>query len=273
MQMVVRAMKLGIDFGTTRIVVAAADRGNYPLAGFESPDGQTREWFPPLVAVRGKNACSAGTLRRYRATASGRCCARSSGCSASRPARPGGRRRAARCRSWNWQPSCSRRFASSCARLPPVARPRGSRWRPRSACPANANSNQRFLTAEAFRAAGFQVLGMLNEPSAASIEFGHRRARRAQGPAAPSPAGLRLGRRHLRCVAGGYGRRHAIRWWRRPASPTSAATTSTKSWPGWRWRPPAAAARTRVAHRCRVVPAAGGVPRTEGVAQPQYAQM
>src|SRR5260370_1119454 len=46
-------MKLGIDFGTTRIVAAAADRGNYPLVGFESPDGQTREWFPPLVAIRG----------------------------------------------------------------------------------------------------------------------------------------------------------------------------------------------------------------------------
>src|SRR5579871_3038628 len=46
-------MKLGIDFGTTRIVAAAADRGNYPLVGFESPDGQAREWFPPLVAIRG----------------------------------------------------------------------------------------------------------------------------------------------------------------------------------------------------------------------------
>ena len=40
--------------------------------------------------------------------------------------------------------------------------------------PANAHSNQRFLTAEAFRQAGFRVLGLLNEPSAASIEFGHR---------------------------------------------------------------------------------------------------
>ena len=40
--------------------------------------------------------------------------------------------------------------------------------------PANAHSNQRYLTAEAFRAAGFTVLGMLNEPSAASIEFSHR---------------------------------------------------------------------------------------------------
>ena len=45
-------MKLGIDFGTTRIVVAAADRGNYPLVPFESPDG-VYEWFPPLVAIRG----------------------------------------------------------------------------------------------------------------------------------------------------------------------------------------------------------------------------
>src|SRR5438045_9667891 len=40
--------------------------------------------------------------------------------------------------------------------------------------PANANGNQRFLTAEAFRCANFEVLGMLNEPSAASIEYIHK---------------------------------------------------------------------------------------------------
>jgi actin-like ATPase involved in cell morphogenesis len=40
--------------------------------------------------------------------------------------------------------------------------------------PANANSNQRFLSAEAFRLAGFSIIGVLNEPSAASVEFGHR---------------------------------------------------------------------------------------------------
>jgi molecular chaperone DnaK (HSP70) len=40
--------------------------------------------------------------------------------------------------------------------------------------PANANSNQRFLTQEAARAAGFEVLGLLNEPSAAAIEFAYR---------------------------------------------------------------------------------------------------
>jgi len=40
--------------------------------------------------------------------------------------------------------------------------------------PANANNNQRFLTAEAFRLAGFRVLGMINEPTAAGVEFVHR---------------------------------------------------------------------------------------------------
>ena len=46
-------MRIGIDFGTTRVVVAAADRGNYPLVNFEAPDGQVRDWFPSLVAVSG----------------------------------------------------------------------------------------------------------------------------------------------------------------------------------------------------------------------------
>jgi molecular chaperone DnaK (HSP70) len=41
------------------------------------------------------------------------------------------------------------------------------------AVPANANSNQRFLTLEAFRRAGFRVRGLLNEPSAAGMEYAH----------------------------------------------------------------------------------------------------
>src|SRR5271170_5705826 len=47
------AMRIGIDFGTTRVVVAAADRGNYPLVNFEAPDGRVRDWFPSLLAVSG----------------------------------------------------------------------------------------------------------------------------------------------------------------------------------------------------------------------------
>jgi len=44
-------MKLGIDFGTTRIVVASADRGNYPLVSFEN-SGDSFDWFPDMVALR-----------------------------------------------------------------------------------------------------------------------------------------------------------------------------------------------------------------------------
>jgi molecular chaperone DnaK (HSP70) len=45
-------VKLGIDFGTTRIVTAAADRGNYPLLTFDPREGNA-DWFPSLVALRG----------------------------------------------------------------------------------------------------------------------------------------------------------------------------------------------------------------------------
>jgi molecular chaperone DnaK (HSP70) len=46
-------MRLGIDFGTTRIAVAFVDGGNYPVVAFERPDGVVRDWFPPLIAIQG----------------------------------------------------------------------------------------------------------------------------------------------------------------------------------------------------------------------------
>jgi molecular chaperone DnaK (HSP70) len=42
------------------------------------------------------------------------------------------------------------------------------------ATPANAHSTKRFFTIEAFRMAGFDVLALLNEPSAAGFEYAHR---------------------------------------------------------------------------------------------------
>src|SRR5437667_9679066 len=42
------------------------------------------------------------------------------------------------------------------------------------AAPANAHSTQRFVCLDAFRRAGFDVLGLLNEPSAAGFEYPHR---------------------------------------------------------------------------------------------------
>jgi len=53
-------MKLGIDFGTTRIIVAVVDRGNYPLVPFETPEG-TYDWFPSLAAVRRDSNGAAGS--------------------------------------------------------------------------------------------------------------------------------------------------------------------------------------------------------------------
>src|SRR5258708_27191531 len=58
-------MKLGVDFGTNRIVVAAADRGNYPLVSFEAPDGTTPDWYPSLIALRGGDGSSENDDRRY----------------------------------------------------------------------------------------------------------------------------------------------------------------------------------------------------------------
>ncbi|MBZ5602030.1 MAG: Hsp70 family protein [Acidobacteriia bacterium] len=167
-------MKLGIDFGTTRIVVAAADRGNYPLVPFETNDG-TFEWFPPLVAMKGDAV--KGEERRYGWDAY------------ALQAEPGWTilRSLKRCLEHAGPetllagpqgpvPLADLMFGLTAALRDALAA-RFSAAEPLEVMlgvPANANSNQRFLTVEAFRRAGFSVLGLLNEPSAASIEFGHR---------------------------------------------------------------------------------------------------
>lgn len=145
-------MRLGVDFGTTRIVVAAADRGNFPLVIFESED-KTFEWLPPLVAIRGQE-------RVYGWAA------------------------------WNAQAELGWTVVRSLKRVMEDAGPetrieiggvqvplmellaglagevrRGlvsqygdkSKFEVMLGVPANANSNQRFLTAEAFRQAGFSI--------------------------------------------------------------------------------------------------------------------
>ncbi len=167
-------MKLGIDFGTTRIVVAAVDRGNYPVITFEDAEGAAREWFPPVIAARNDE-------RRYGWDAW------------ALQSEPG----------WTLIRSIKRTLEDAGPHttiqaggatapliqvLEEMIRALKSALLERSSLPgrdrepfeillgvpANANSNQRFLTVEPFRRAGFRVLGLLNEPSAASIEYGHR---------------------------------------------------------------------------------------------------
>ena len=167
-------MRLGIDFGTTRIVVAAVDCGNYPVVSFESGDGATRDWFPPLVAVRGEKrrygweawsaqadaeATVVRSLKRFLAAAGP-----DTRVEIGHEALPMQRLLA------ELTAALREALVSSSTLNVPPSEP----LEVMLGVPANANSNQRFLTVEAFRASGFEVLGLLNEPSAASIEFSHR---------------------------------------------------------------------------------------------------
>jgi molecular chaperone DnaK (HSP70) len=175
-------MKLGVDFGTTRIVVAATDRGNYPLVTFETPDGQRRDWFPPLAAVRatkrlfGWETWTVQGDPEWTVIRSLKRLLKDAGPNTELSA--GGDRFFLRDLLVDLLIEF-RRHLQSHSTL--GARP-GEAFEVMLGVPANANSNQRFLTADAFRAAGFDVIGMLNEPSAASIEFGHgdRAARKSQ---------------------------------------------------------------------------------------------
>src|SRR5262249_5077915 len=48
-----KAMLLGIDYGTTRTVVAAVDVGNYPVFSFLSAEGDPQDWYPSLITACG----------------------------------------------------------------------------------------------------------------------------------------------------------------------------------------------------------------------------
>ena len=172
--MVSQSVRLGVDFGTTRIVVAFVDRGNYPVVSFDGPDGSARQWFPPVVAVKdlrrvyGWAAWAAQEepgwtiLRSPKRTLS-----------AASPQTP------VRIASQTvpmgellWELCLALRFSLlECSNLPSVE---ASSFDVMLGMPPNASGNQRFLLSQAFQQAGFRVLGLLHEPSAASIEFAHR---------------------------------------------------------------------------------------------------
>src|SRR3954469_8112845 len=165
-----KPMRLGIDFGTTHTVVALVDRGNYPIVSFEHAD-----YVPSLVA-----ASDEGTLR-FGAQA------------AAAASEPG----------WTILRSFKRHLVDAGPETELQVGPRRMKvldlftvflghlrdeLRLRSnahlrekdrieaavSVPANASSAQRFLTVDAFRRAGFDVVALLNEPSSAGFESAHR---------------------------------------------------------------------------------------------------
>lgn len=173
-------MQLGVDFGTTRTIVAYVDRGNYPVVSFVDRNGDTQDHFPAVVALEedrlrfGFAALQAAergapTMRSFK-----RALARPD-VHADSPITVGGRSfplmviltgyLAALVETLRTASSISHSFRGAAAPDAVIA------------VPAHAHAAQRFLTLAAFRRAGFVVAGVINEPSAAGFEYTHRQAR------------------------------------------------------------------------------------------------
>ncbi|MFZ0905872.1 MAG: Hsp70 family protein [Mycobacterium sp.] len=163
-------MRVGIDFGTTHTVAAVVDRGNYPVVSFDGFDA-----WPSMIA-----ASDAGELRFGLDAASVR---HDPGWSVLRSFKrllgDAGPRTtvdlAGRCyplsdllAGFLTQLKSDLQTRSN-AELAP-----GERVEAAVSVPANASSAQRFLTLDAFTQAGFEVIALLNEPSAAGFEYAHR---------------------------------------------------------------------------------------------------
>src|SRR4030043_224845 len=177
-------MRLGIDFGTPRTVVAAQENGNYPVCTF-SWEGEVKEYIPTLAAVKDGilhfgwdavdrlNQPDTHMLRSMKRLAG-----------QLRPEDP-----------VDLGPDFSitmlelvtlflTHVRQMILKHGNITLKKKEAIEVMVASPANANSNQRYITLEAFRRAGFTVLGAMNEPSAAAAEFLHRYMRDL-GPKSP----------------------------------------------------------------------------------------
>ena len=163
-------MKVGIDFGTTHTVAAVVDRGNYPVASFDGEDA-----WPALVAAN-----TAGELRFGLDAAAVR---REPGWSVLRSfkrllndagprteVRLGGRSY----RLGDLLTGFLAHLKSDLAHRSNASLAPGERVEAAISVPANASSAQRFLTLDAFTNAGFEVVALISEPSAAGFEYAHR---------------------------------------------------------------------------------------------------
>jgi molecular chaperone DnaK (HSP70) len=179
-------VKLGVDFGTTRTIVAYADRGNYPVLSFFDAAGDAHDHFPSIVAERGGELLFGFAALEQPSAMSG-------------DARD---KKGAVVRSFKRLLSDAHavpdksvvigsmtiglgelvtRFLVALkeailtrSNLPKELRARARSVRSAIGVPANAHAAQRLLTLDAFRRAGFEPKAMHNEPSAAGFEYTHR---------------------------------------------------------------------------------------------------
>jgi molecular chaperone DnaK (HSP70) len=166
-------VRLGIDFGTTRTVVACADRGNYPVLAFVDDNGDSHDWIPSVVADRdgdlvfGFDALTSNGLvvRSFKRLL------------ADTDARPDRRIQVGRV-SIPLSDLITRFLEhvkeAVLERSTLKEELKTERMRSVVAVPANSSGAQRLLTLDAFRRAGLAPVAMLNEPSAAGFEYTHR---------------------------------------------------------------------------------------------------
>ena len=161
-------MRLGIDFGTTRTVVAAVHRGRYPVVSFESPEGFL-DYLPGVAAMHpeglrfGFEATSDPSIPVIRSVK-----AAITGAAPDEPVRGCPRLEMSALQLTTEYLRFVRQMLLEKSNL------EVSPLEPLEvmvAVPANASTRQRYLTIEAFQRAGFEVLGLVNEPTAAAIEY------------------------------------------------------------------------------------------------------
>jgi molecular chaperone DnaK (HSP70) len=171
-------VRLGIDFGTTRTVVACADRGNHPVVDFVDEQGDARGWVPSMVAERdgelrfGFDAVAVvddpafTVVRSFKRLMSG------VQADPGREATIGSTRIALTDLVARFLEHVREQLATrstlkrDLAKEPEIGVAVG--------VPANAYAAQRLITLDAFRRAGFAVSAVVNEPSAAGFEYTHR---------------------------------------------------------------------------------------------------
>jgi molecular chaperone DnaK len=163
-------MRVGIDFGTTHTVVAAVDRGNYPVISFDGLDA-----WPSLIAANtdgqlrfGVDAAAARHEPGWSVLRSFKRLLNEAGPQTEVNLAGRDHRLADLLTGFLAQlkTDLQRRSNASLGRHEAVEAA--------ISVPANASSAQRLLTLDAFVAAGFHVVALLNEPSAASLEYAHR---------------------------------------------------------------------------------------------------
>jgi molecular chaperone DnaK (HSP70) len=169
--------RIGIDLGTTNTVVALADRGNYPVLDL-SGGGDARLWSPTVLAWKGAELRVGwdalevwdepgwdllGSPKRWLGVPE--------------PELAGGPGAGGRLEALLQH--YFRRLREKVMACPHLEGEK--EFQAMLGVPANANSLQRLRTLRAAEAAGFQVFGLLHEPTAAAIEYAHGHGRFGKG--------------------------------------------------------------------------------------------